>query len=124
MKHFIKENWFKLSVIVIILALSGGAFYWFQLRPSEIKKECSWTKKINSATPAQSAITEEDVKNSQLEYKKCLIKGSASENIFGALFCDNLLKIARGPIPSTPEQAYYKEATKNEYDFCIHSKGL
>jgi len=32
---------FKIILIIIILAILGGAFYWFQWRPSQIRKECS-----------------------------------------------------------------------------------
>ena len=31
---------FKIILIIIILAILGGAFYWFQWRPSQIRKEC------------------------------------------------------------------------------------
>ena len=40
MNNFIKENWFKLTIIVIILVISGASFYWYELRPSEIRKKC------------------------------------------------------------------------------------
>jgi hypothetical protein len=41
MGKFIKENWFKIAIIVIILIVIGGIFYWFQLRPAQIRKECT-----------------------------------------------------------------------------------
>jgi len=31
----------KIILIVIIAALLGGVFYWFQWRPTQIRKECS-----------------------------------------------------------------------------------
>jgi len=37
MKEKIKKYWW---VIIIILIL-GGAFYWFQWRPNEIRKRCA-----------------------------------------------------------------------------------
>lgn len=43
MKQFIKDNWFKLSLLVIIIIFIGGWFYWFQLRPIDIRKNC-WAK--------------------------------------------------------------------------------
>ncbi len=47
-----------------------------------------------------------------------------SHNYFVGLFCDRSLKQERPAISAKPEQAWYKEANKNEYDFCIHEKGL
>ena len=40
MKNFLKENWFKISIIVVILIVIGGVFYWFEWRPSQIRKNC------------------------------------------------------------------------------------
>jgi hypothetical protein len=40
MKIFIKNNWFKLSLLLIIIVMVGGWFYWFQLRPSQMRKKC------------------------------------------------------------------------------------
>lgn len=40
MNNFIKENWFKISILVLIIVMFGGAFYWFSVRPEQIKKEC------------------------------------------------------------------------------------
>jgi len=40
MNNFIKENWFMLSTSFVIIIL-GLSFYWYQLRPSFIKEECS-----------------------------------------------------------------------------------
>jgi len=37
MKEKIKKYWW---IIIVILAI-GGIFYWFQWRPSEIRKECA-----------------------------------------------------------------------------------
>jgi len=37
MKEKIKKYWW----VVIIIFIIGGAFYWFQWRPSQIRKECN-----------------------------------------------------------------------------------
>jgi len=34
----LKQYWL---IIVIVLVVFGGLFYWFQWRPSQIRKECS-----------------------------------------------------------------------------------
>ena len=32
---------FKIILILILVAILGGTFYWFQWRPTQIRKECS-----------------------------------------------------------------------------------
>lgn len=44
---WLKQNWFKLSIIIMILIIIGGIFRWFQWRPVEIRKECQ--KNIENA---------------------------------------------------------------------------
>ena len=39
-KILIKENWFKLSILLLLLISIGSAFYWYGWRPTQIKKEC------------------------------------------------------------------------------------
>jgi hypothetical protein len=41
MKKFIKENWFKLSIIITILIIITGLFFWYGYRPTHIKKVCA-----------------------------------------------------------------------------------
>lgn len=44
MKNFIKENWFKVG----ILLLAVGAFYWYEYRPTQIKEMCSSEARFDS----------------------------------------------------------------------------
>lgn len=38
-------NWVLIVIIItILLSLIGSAFYWFEYRPTQIKKDCSWTE--------------------------------------------------------------------------------
>lgn len=38
-------NWILIALITtILLSLIGSAFYWFEYRPTQIKKDCSWTE--------------------------------------------------------------------------------
>jgi len=39
-KIFLQQNWFKVSFLLILVIVIGGFFYWFQWRPTQIKKEC------------------------------------------------------------------------------------
>ena len=41
MNTFLRQNWFKIGLLIIVIAVAGGVFYWFQWRPSQIRKECS-----------------------------------------------------------------------------------
>jgi len=37
MKNFLKKHWW----VILIVVIGFGLFYWFQLRPISIKKECN-----------------------------------------------------------------------------------
>jgi len=41
MKKFIKENWLKLSIFFILIIIAYSIFYWYEWRPTQIKKECA-----------------------------------------------------------------------------------
>lgn len=43
MNEQITKNWFKLSLLLII----GLAFYWYEYRPSQVKKECYSIARVN-----------------------------------------------------------------------------
>lgn len=34
------KSLFKIGLVIIILAIIGGAFYWYSYRPIQIRKEC------------------------------------------------------------------------------------
>lgn len=67
MKEKFKKYWW---VIIIILVI-GVVFYWFQWRPSEIRKEC-----FNSAlkSPILKTLMSESEYRAELDfvYKNCL----------------------------------------------------
>ncbi len=39
--NWLEKNWFKASVVVILIITIGGSFYWFQWRPRKIRVECN-----------------------------------------------------------------------------------
>jgi hypothetical protein len=47
------------ATIIVIILLTG--FYWFQVRPSQIKHDCSWVKMHDNAVPARPAMTKEEL---------------------------------------------------------------
>jgi len=59
--NWLKQNWFKLVIIIIILKVTFGAFYWYEWRPSQIRKECSGELKRGGSIEAR-----------ELFYKTCL----------------------------------------------------
>ena len=62
------------EIIIIVLVLIVGAFYWFQLRPTNIRKECYKDTYID----ATDKISELDKKygiydeRNERDYEKCL----------------------------------------------------
>lgn len=53
MKRFV----FSSLAIIVILGICSFLFYWYQIRPSQIKHECSWIKRHANAIPGRSAMT-------------------------------------------------------------------
>lgn len=39
-KNFLKKNWLKTIILIIIMIIIGGAFYWYKWKPQEIRKQC------------------------------------------------------------------------------------
>ena len=81
MKNFIKENWFKVGLLVMLIISIISIFYWFELRPSQIRKQC-----IKTYPDAFRALTDDNGFGSlqsvgnwkgsidKFGYKKCLIE--------------------------------------------------
>ena len=68
MKKFIKENWFKILIVALILLFILGWFYWFQWRTTDIKKECAkW-----SLEKAKTSDTSYDQEYYDDYYLRCL----------------------------------------------------
>lgn len=105
--------------IILLIIIIGFLFYWYAYLPGKIRHECSWVRRVTTATSAQPAITKEDVENSKVEYDKCVNEGRG-----GRLFCEYMLKQEGPAIPAKPEQVWYEKADSAEYNFCIHEQGL
>jgi len=119
MRKILKENWFKLIIIVFIVVIFGGLFYWYELRPVQIKKDCSWVKQVQ---PAQQEVTKAQAIESQKKYEECLKENLKRGDGMYKSPCDMIyLKKEQDYVP---ESTYYREAFKTEYDFCVNSKGL
>ncbi len=64
-KDFIKENWFKVSLLLIVILFLSGAFYWYEWKPAGIRKSCQiWLEK--------QSLEDLSVEKIDLLYKFCL----------------------------------------------------
>ncbi len=121
----------KISLFLIILTLLISGFYWFQVRPTQIKHDCSWVKKHSEAIPARKGMTKEELQTKGLlkdcppELKPKLLEDFAANR--NEIMCsyDNATIIEDNkPLPYTPAKDWWVKATKEEYQFCLHDKGL
>lgn len=130
MSFWKKKN--KISLIILILFTIFGFFYWFQIRPAQIKHDCSWVKVVEKAIPAQPGISEAELLEKGI-IKDCSILPTAPPEARLTLLnryragCElnnreiidkNMAK------PAVPAKEWWRKATENEYRFCLHDKGL
>lgn len=138
----------KYSKIVIPLGvvsfiILGGLFYWYEYRPSRIKHDCSWVKFTEGGQAERPALTEAELKAKGL-LKDCAKLKEQSERIPAAnSFSTKLLDEAiqkesdncladnkwtvedyKTTKPEIPSKEKWREATSQEYQFCLHDKGL
>lgn len=99
MKAFLQKN--RPSVFALILAalILVGLFYWFQIRPVEIKKGCSWVERHTG-----------DLSYSRYLQEMGLPADSSATSTITA--------------PDAPPKTYYVAANPAQYSFCFHSHGL
>ncbi|KKS53508.1 MAG: hypothetical protein UV20_C0050G0005 [Candidatus Magasanikbacteria bacterium GW2011_GWA2_42_32] len=136
--NWLKGNWFRVGLLTILVISIAGAFYWFQLRPAEIKRACSWVEQQTEAIPE---VTQVDIENAKIYFASCKIKYPDAESIYrgyqgvtgvisaaewkaGRLCADHGTLAKGSPHPAIPSRTYYQEARPEEYNFCLHSRGL
>lgn len=107
MKIWLKENWFKILMIITITA----AFYWFAFRPSQIRRECSWLSKHSDAVPARPASQ---------NWPTCS-SGSALDDLISNTINGDT---CHGLELAIPAKDWYERASNSEYQFCLHNRGL
>lgn len=67
---FFKENWFKLTIIIILIFILSFHFYWNEIRTSRIKHECYNIAINHSGT--QKIISESYERIFNFYYNSCL----------------------------------------------------
>jgi len=87
-------------IIIIGLVILSGAFYWSHVRPVQVRKSCTHTKKI---LPAY--ISDEQYKDLSF-YNRFLLERDMQEK------------------PSQPTKEFIVEATEKEYNSCLREHGL
>lgn len=113
----IKENKHKVILILLALLLISSWFYWFQYRPSKIRQSCSWINRHQNATQAQPPKSEEELK------KQGLFMECSTHAIFNE-FCEHHNRILIEGEPAQPARDWREKASKEEYEFCLHERGL
>lgn len=105
----IKEN---KKIVIIIFVIILGIFYWFQIRPIIIKKNCSVAKVTISA---DTGVTKEQAEINKIKYdnKEC-------DNPFD---CAILEKNTKERDPS-PERVGERSVSKDKYEQCLREHGL
>lgn len=112
----IKQN---KEVVIVVTVILVFVFYWFQLRPTAIKKNCSWLTQMEKGRPeipAFPGITKEEADRKNAE---CRSSDSA--------ICKMFVSVEMPPrpaVPAEPDAEVTRAATKSEYDQCLRQNGL
>lgn len=124
----ITRAWRLYRAVLIVVAVIGSLFYWYELRPSRIKHECSWVEYKVNAQPADPGITREEEALSKERYEACIENDRKRNPPVGGgmrLIPDCEYPVAyKEPSLATLERTETREATEEEYRFCLRDKGL
>ncbi len=124
----------KMSYLVFaaLVFLISGSFYWFEVRQVRIKHDCSWVKRHSNAVPSRPVMTAEELKSKGIidscedgfkfygqfaDYNEAVIEQCEAKN-------KRLVEEYKQPKRAEPEKDWQVKATKEEYEFCLHDRGL
>lgn len=128
-KKEILENLNKWKFILVILVIIFCAFYWFQLRSTLARRQCSWLTQLEAGTPAVPEVTKEEAgrENAQniITENKNRADNNCDKNDAG-FFCSlSFSTVYPSPaIPAGADKWVTREATRSEYDMCLRNHGL
>jgi|SRR3989344_3799780 len=131
-KLMFKENKTRMLLILLVVFLISSWFYWNEIRPAQIKHDCSWVRKTSPGEPAKQAMTEEQLRiNGILEDCNKHNYENAETNRFirplrESCESENKKKIEeyKEDKASVPTKEWWVQADEEEYKFCLHDKGL
>ncbi len=131
----IKEKLNNYKFIILIIIIIGALFYWFQVRPILIKRQCSWFTQLESgkpAVPAFAGITKEEAKQKTAQYLKennCTSYDTKfrsysynMQNFTCSIYFSE--EPARPAQSAEPDKLVTKDATQKQYDVCLRHHGL
>ncbi len=101
--------------LLLILGIIGGLFYWFEIRPTKIRQECSWVKKHTDAQPVIPPMSDNEIRAAG-----CTNRGYGIYTDLVDKYCEEK-KIGK---PAEDAKNWIEPASKDIYDFCVRSKGL
>jgi hypothetical protein len=140
-------------LFLFICSMGGLLFYWYQIRPAQIRHGCPWVKHHSDAVPARQAMTKEELEskgiirtcnNEFAKVKEMMPEydiSSGDEVIFNKNFSfeqkriiwyatscredgDRVIAEYKTPRKAIPAKDWYEKADEDEYRFCLHDKGL
>lgn len=144
----------KALSILLLVGILGLGFYWYQVRPTVIKHNCSWVKMHSDAKPGRPAMTQAELeakgiirtcKNEFALAHKLAPNYDMSSNIEPPLFdkslsfeqihaiwnamdCrqdgDRVIAEYKNPINPVSAKDWYEPAATEQYQFCLHDNGL
>lgn len=126
----------KLALIVLLFSAVSLAFYWIQIRPAQIRHDCSWIKRHTDAVPEKKGLTEKELQaKGMLKVCPTEVPRRADETSFdfysrsvlGYRACEqgNWDVVEKHkPQKYVPARDWYEQADRDEYNFCLHDKGL
>lgn len=110
-------------IILIGLIILGFVFYWTQIRPVVIKKECFWVTEI---TPAHEGMPKAEFETTKRVAEEICNKESKintdDENGFNWNKTCNIPDVSL-MLPQ-PEKKEIRKATDKEYKSCLKENGL
>ena len=118
-----KNKYISIIIIFLSLLVVSLSFYWFQIRPSQIREDCSWTKKHQDASLGVTKVEADEKKAKCIEEQnENRVPGKLGDFYYdlGIEGCANMYRY----IPPQDEKDWYEKASEEEYKFCLRSKGL
>jgi len=138
--NWIASNWFKLAVLLLAFGSISFYFYWYSIRPSQIKQACSWVTKSKPAIAYRAAMTTEEMqKKGMLKTCKKSPLPSPGEPQFSREFLEHRREVLYNGCladnkkainkytkeqPAVSAREYQERADEEEYAFCLQKNGL